>query len=335
MKLSLGIVGLPNVGKSTLFKVLTRQEVNIANYPFATVDPNVGVVIVPDERLDRLAAMSQSQKKIPAAVEFYDIAGLVRGANKGEGLGNKFLANIRETAAIAQVVRIFKDEEIIHIDSEVNPERDIEVINLELIMKDIETVEKRIGSLEKEARTGDRQKREELEIIKEVKARLLTDRPAREMEEKVLEEPVLRDLQLLTAKPQIYILNGEESEVSENLRKKLRGLGDNYLVYNLAREDNLGELIKKAYEILGLISFFTTGEDESRAWTIKRGAKAPEAAGEIHSDFEKKFIRAEVIGAEELLEIGSWQRAKQTGKLRLEGKEYEAKDGDVIEIRHG
>ena len=157
----------------------------------------------------------------------------------------------------------------------------------------------------------------------------------KKMEEKVLEEPVLRDLQLLTAKPQIYILNGEESEVSENLRKKLRGLGDNYLVYNLAREDNLGELIKKAYEILGLISFFTTGEDESRAWTIKRGAKAPEAAGEIHSDFEKKFIRAEVIGAEELLEIGSWQRAKQTGKLRLEGKEYEAKDGDVIEIRHG
>lgn len=333
MKLSMGIVGLPNVGKSTLFKLLTKQEINIANYPFATVDPNVGIVSVPDERLEKLNEMSGSAKKIPAVVEFYDIAGLVKGAHEGEGLGNQFLANIRETDAIVHLVRCFANGDIIHVDGGIDPVRDVKVINLELIFKDLETVEKRIGSLEKEARTGDKKKVAEVEVLKKVKAELLSDKLVNLLAEK--EEPVVKELNLLTAKPQIFLLNGEEGEAPEELKAEIKKLGADYLVMNLAEAEDLSELIRKSYEVLGLISFFTTGADETRAWTIRKGAKAPSAAGTIHTDFEKKFIRAEVVGAEELLSLGGWAKAKQAGKLRLEGKEYVVQDGDVVEIRHG
>jgi hypothetical protein len=345
MNLSIGIVGLPNVGKSTLFKLLTKKEVLVANYPFATIDPSVGVVTVPDERIGSLAKLSSSAKTIPAVVEFYDIAGLVKGASVGEGLGNQFLSHIRETDAVVQVVRCFSDPGIIHIDeSGVNPERDMEIINAELILKDLDTVEKRIVSLEKEAR-ADAKKAKDVSLVMEIKEGLgkgilaknirLGESSARQVREGITDEPVVRELQLLTSKPQIYLLNGEEGDVPESLKEKIAGLKSGYIVYNLALAEDLGELIRKAYEILGLISFFTTGEDETRAWTIRRGSKAPEAAGAIHSDFESKFIRAEVIACDKLLEAGGWNAAKQKGWLRIEGKEYVVSDGDVMVIRHG
>lgn len=335
MKLSIGIVGLPNVGKSTLFKALTSQEVNIANYPFATIDPNVGVVPVPDLRLAKLAEMSHSKKVIPAVVEFYDIAGLVKGANKGEGLGNQFLAHIRDVNAIVQVVRCFSDSEIVHIEAGVNPIRDLEILNTELILKDLETVEKRLSKLESEAKTGDKQKLKDLERVKKLRDALNKNILAINVGSDLIAESVIGELNLLTTKPQIYLLNGEGSDVSEELKNKIKELNADYLVIDLANARNIDGLIKKAYEILGLISFLTTGEDETRAWTIQRGTKAPQAAGVIHTDFEKKFIKAEVINWQKLLEAGSWVNAKQKGWLRLEGKEYEVQDGDVVEIRHG
>jgi len=334
MKLSIGIVGLPNVGKSTLFKLLTSQEVNIANYPFATIDPNVGVVLVPDERLEKLAKMSHSKKIVPAVVEFYDIAGLVKDANKGEGLGNQFLSHIRETNAIVQVVRCFQSEEIIHIEQKINPIRDLEIINTELILKDLETIEKRFGKLEREIKTGDKNKIKDLEILKKIKEGLNKNLLAKNIDNELINEPIVKEMNLLTAKPQIYLLNGKESDVSLELKNKIKELNADYLTIDLANAKNLDELIKKSYEILGLISFFTTGEDETRAWTIKNGTKAPQAAGVIHTDFEKKFIKAEVINWQKLLEAGSWQNAKQKGLIRLEGKEYLVQDGDVILIKH-
>lgn len=346
MKLSMGIVGLPNVGKSTLFKILTKQEVNIANYPFATIDPNVGVVAVPDERLEKLAKLSNSKKIVPAIIEFYDIAGLVKGAYKGDGLGNQFLSHVRETNAIIHIVRCFKSSEIIHIEAEVNPLRDLEIINTELILKDLETVEKRFVSLEKEAKTGDKQKIKDLEILKIIKENLNKNILAINSGE-IVAEPVIKELNLLTAKKVIYLLNGKPDDVSEELKNKIkffppkadqpRAKNADYLIMDLAsfNSANIDELIKKAYEILGLISFLTTGEDETRAWTIKKETKAPQAAGEIHTDFEKKFIKAEVIEWSRLLEAGSWQQAKQKGLVRLEGKEYIVQDGDVMVIKHG
>ncbi len=332
MNLSIGIVGLPNVGKSTLFKALTKQSVNIANYPFATIDPNIGVVPVPDERLKKLAAMSKSKKTVPAVVEFYDIAGLVKGASKGEGLGNQFLSHIREVSAVVEVLRCFKSEEIIHVENTVNPARDLEIINAELILKDLETVDRRLEKAEAEARTG---KKEAVEEVKSLKAvRDVLDNG--ELAGKFSTDPFVKNLQLLTAKPQIYLLNGKADDVSEELKEKIKALEASFVVVDLSGEDaDLSGLIAEAYRILDLISFLTTGEEETRAWTIKRGAKAPEAAGAIHSDFEKKFIRAEVIGWEKLLEAGSWNGAKQKGWLRLEGKDYVVNDGDVMVIRHG
>lgn len=305
MKLSIGIVGLPNVGKSTLFKILTKQEVNIANYPFATIDPNVGVVSVPDERLEKLAKLSASKKTIPAIVEFYDIAGLVKGANKGEGLGNKFLSHIRETNAIVHIVRCFKLAEIIHVEAEVNPLRDLEIINTELILKDLETIEKRINSIEKETKTGDKQKFKDLEILKKINEGLNKNILIANFNKEIIDEPIVGELNFLTAKPQIYLLNGGEEDVSQELKEKIKSLGADYLIVNLSASeiDDINELIKKAYEILGLISFLTTGEDETRAWTIKKGAKAPQAAGEIHTDFEKKFIKVEVINWQKLFKF--------------------------------
>ncbi len=276
-KLSIGIVGLPNVGKSTLFKLLTKQEVNIANYPFCTIDPNVGVVSVPDERLNKLAEMSKSEKTIPAVVEFYDIAGLVKGANKGEGLGNQFLSYIREVNAIVEVVRIFKDSEITHVEGSVDPLRDMETIDLELQLKDEQSKEKE---------------------------------------------------NLLSLKPKILLFNGRPEDIP-TIEGNLQ-----YITADLSGNPDLSGLIRKAYEVLGLISFFTTGEKETRAWTIGRGSKAPEAAGVIHTDFQNKFIRAETIQWDKLLEAGSWQKAKAKGWIRTEGKDYVVEEGDVMLIRH-
>lgn len=330
-KISLGIVGMPNVGKSTLFKLLTKNDILIANYPFATIDPNVGIVTVPDERLEKLSAMSQSKKTVPAVVEFYDIAGLVKGANTGEGLGNQFLANIRETQAIVTVLRIFNDPDVIHVEAGVDAIRDMEIINTELILKDLDTVEKRLAKLEREARAGDKTAIKNLEVLKNVKEGLERGILANRFEH----EPIVKDLQLLTAKKQLYLLNGEKEEIPEGLLEKIKEIGADYIVENVALADEIPELIKKAYEILGLISFFTTGEDETRAWTIERGFKAPQAAGAIHTDFEKNFIRAETVGWKDLLEAGSWSAARSKGLLRLEGKDYVVADGDVMVIRHG
>ncbi len=335
MNISIGIVGLPNVGKSTLFKALTEQEINIANYPFATIDPNVGVVVVPDERLKKLADLSHSKKIVPAVIEFYDIAGLVKGANKGEGLGNQFLAHIREVSAIVQVVRCFESQEIIHVEKGVDPIRDMEIINTELIFKDLETIEKRLNKLEGEAKTGDKQKTRELETVKKIRDGLVKNILTINIDNDLVNEPVIKELSLLTAKPQIYLLNGKESDVSDKLKNKIKELNADYIITDLSQSVDLNLLIKKAYEVLGLISFLTTGEDETRAWTIKKGAKAPEAAGVIHTDFENKFVKAEVIEWKRLLEAGGWSQVKQRGWLRLEGKEYVVQDGDVVVIKHG
>jgi hypothetical protein len=342
MKLSLGIVGLPNVGKSTLFKILTSQDILIANYPFATIDPNVGVVAVPDERLKKLADISHSKKVIPAVVEFYDIAGLVKGASKGEGLGNQFLSHIRETQAVVIVLRLFPNPDIVHVENSVDPVRDLEIINTELILKDLETVEKRLAKAQQEARSassgqaksGDKAAVKNMEALAKVKDALERGALVRQLED-VADEPIIKELQLLTSKRQLYLLNGERGEVTGELEKKIRDLGADYLALNLAKAKDVPELIAKAYETLNLISFFTTGEDETRAWTVAEGTKAPQAAGVIHTDFEKKFIRAEVISCQELLEAGGWNQAKQKGWLRLEGKEYLMQDGDVMVVRHG
>ncbi len=336
MKLSMGIVGLPNVGKSTLFKALTKNDILVANYPFATIDPNVGIVTVPDERLTKLAAMSQSKKTIPAIVEFYDIAGLVKGASAGEGLGNQFLTHIRETNAVVEVLRCFPSDEIIHVENSVDPMRDMDIINAELALKDLETVEKNFKKAEGEARSGIKGAQKDLEMLTKAKTALEQGKMLFTQEfADVRENEKVRLLNLLTAKPQLYLLNGTPNDVPAALTEKIKAAGADYVVVDLAGDPNLSALITKAYDVLGLISFFTTGEDESRAWTIRNGAKAPEAAGAIHSDFEKKFIRAEVVSWDKLLEATSWSKAKQKGTLRLEGKDYVVKDGDVMEIRHG
>jgi len=364
--LSIGIVGLPNVGKSTLFKILTKQDITIANYPFATIDPNVGIVSVPDERVDKLAALSKSRKKIPAVVEFYDIAGLVKGANKGEGLGNQFLSHIRETQAIVIVLRVFQNADIIHVENSVDAARDLDIIMSELILKDLDVVEKRYAKAEAEMRTGKKEATAEHDVLAQIKTLLEEGKPADgepaaaaagEMGKKAIGEKmpaILSDMNLLTAKRRIFLLNGVESDVAESLKTKIAELGGagDYVVADLGAlgaadgadataetaagsANAIAALIKKAYEVLGLISFFTTGEDETRAWTITRGTLAPQAAGVIHTDFEKKFIRLEVVAGDKLLEAGGWAAAKHKGWLRVEGKEYEVKDGDVVEVRHG
>ena len=331
MKLSIGIVGLPNVGKSTLFKVLTKQDITIANYPFATIDPNVGVVAVPDERVERLAALSKSKKKIPAVVEFYDIAGLVKGANKGEGLGNQFLTHIRDTQAIAIVLRMFQNPDIIHVEASVDPLRDMEIILAELALKDIETIERRLVKLEGEARTGEKKAVHNLEILNRVAACLLEGKSIIEFRD----EEIVKELSLLTAKKRLYLLNGKEEDVPAGLREAIVEEGAKCLVADLSHASAVPELVRTAYAALDLISFFTTGEDETRAWTITQGTKAPQAAGVIHTDFEKNFIRAEVVAYTDLVASGGWSEARQKGFLRVEGKEYIVQDGDVVVIRHG
>ncbi len=333
MKISVGIVGLPNVGKSTLFRLLTKQEINIANYPFATIDPNVGIVAVPDERLDKLAKLANAQKITSAVVEFYDIAGLVKGAHEGEGLGNQFLAYIREVKAIVQVIRVFPSSEIIHVEGATNPLRDLEIVNTELILKDLDTVQRRIENVEGKTRTGDREAIRELEILEKLRKALDQRILAHSLKE-IIEEPAIRQLTLLTTKPQIYLLNGKEENVPLELIEEIKTLGGDYLILDLATENNLDALIRLAYEVLGLITFFTFGEDETRAWQIPRGATVRQAAGTIHTDFEEKFIKADVINWEKLIEAGGWSEAKQKGLMRLEGKDYVMEDGDVVEIKH-
>lgn len=336
MKLSIGIVGLPNVGKSTLFKILTKKAVNIANYPFATIDPNIGVVAVPDERLNTLTALSRSKKTVPAVVEFYDIAGLVKGANKGEGLGNQFLSHIRETAAVVQVVRCFQNSDIIHVENSVDPIRDVDIIAMELILKDLDTLKRRLSKAEGEARTGSKDAIKLLDNLVAMKNILEAGQFLVSEPQLILEnQGILKELGLLTAKPQLFLLNGLDEDVSNDLKNKIKEMKADFLIADLSNEESVPELIRKSYEILNLISFFTTGEDETRAWTIEKGDKAPQAAGAIHTDFENKFIRAEVIGYEKLVEATDWNKAKQKGWLRLEGKDYVVCDGDVLVVRHG
>jgi len=359
MPLSVGIVGLPNVGKSTLFKALTKKEVNIANYPFCTVDPNVGVVKVPDERLEKLAALSNSKKITPSVIEFVDIAGLVKGANKGEGLGNQFLAKIREVDGIAHLVRVFEDKGVVHIDKTINPKRDIEAINLELIMKDIETLKKRIEKVSNEAKSGNKEKKKELETLQKIRSYLERGELLNQKEFDEYEKNLLGSLCLLTSKPMIIVFNNktESKKPPEELEKVLKDLNLNlpFVEVDIKLEADLGELneqekreykrelgidqdgidkiISSCYRFLKLITFLTTGPDETRAWAIKENTKAIKAAGVIHSDFEKKFIKAEVINWQKLIESGGWAQAAKKGMLRLEGKDYIVKDGDVLEFK--
>jgi len=362
--MKLGIVGLPNVGKSTLFNALTKKSVPAENYPFCTIDPSVGVVAVPDERLGKLSAFSVSEKTVPAAVEFVDIAGLVKGASEGEGLGNQFLSHIRETDAIAQVVRIFEDENVIHVDGKINPIKDIEVINLELVLADLQTVTKRKGSLSREFKAGKKEAAIEMGLLERLIPALEAGKLASTIEVDEFEAPFLKLLCLITTKPFLYVLNKkagaknmdelrderwtqlneffantkaghvivdagieqEMKDLDELEKREMRvGLG--------SHDDGTDALIKKGYEILGLITYFTTGTDETRAWTIRRGWTAPEAGTAIHGDFKEKFIRAEVIEWDKLLEVGSFGSAREKGLLRTEGKEYVVKDGDVIEFK--
>ncbi|EOS26393.1 GTP-binding protein YchF [Lachnospiraceae bacterium 3-1] len=362
--MKLGIVGLPNVGKSTLFNSLTKAGAESANYPFCTIDPNVGIVTVPDERLKKLGDLYQSKKVTPAVIEFVDIAGLVKGASKGEGLGNQFLSNIREVDAIVHVVRCFEDSNIVHVDGTINPVRDIETINLELIFSDIEILERRIAKTSKGARM-DKTLAKELKLLERVKAHLEEGKLAKTFEiEDEDEELWFKEYNLLTAKPVIYAANVAEDDLIEDgagnsfvqevrknaakehcevfvicaqIEQEIAELDEEEKAMFLEElgleESGLEKLIKASYSLLGLISYLTSGEDETRAWTIKRGTKAPQAAGKIHSDFERGFIRAEVVNYQDLLDCGSLAAAKEKGLVGLEGKEYVVKDGDVILFR--
>ena len=347
--MKIGIVGLPNVGKSTLFKALTKTPVDINNYPFCTIEPNVGIVKVPDERLSKLAEMSKSKKVIPTVIEFVDIAGLVKGASTGEGLGNKFLANIREVDAIAQVVRVFQNDNITHVHNKIEPEHDIEIINTELILADLETIGKVIQRLEKDAKRQDKGAEKKLSVAKEIQKNLADGKLANETELDLKDEEtkeLIQEIQLLTLKPFLYVYN--VSNIDEKLSESLESKSHTKLDIKIEEEliemskeeaeelgisSNLDTLILKAYEILGLITFLTTGEDETRAWTIKKGWTAPLAGTAIHTDFKDKFIRAEVINWQKLLEAGSWGKARELGTLRTEGKDYVVQDGDVIEFK--
>ncbi len=362
--MKLGIVGLPNVGKSTLFNSLTNAGALAANYPFATIDPNVGVVAVPDKRLKLLGDLYHSKKVTPATIEFVDIAGLVKGASKGEGLGNQFLANIRETDAIVHVVRCFEDPNVVHVDGSVDPARDIETINLELIFADLEVLERRIAKVAKLARM-DKSAAKELEILEKIKATLEDNKMASELElDDEEDKAFVNSLDLLTWKPVIYAANVKDDDLADDgasnqyvsaVRDLAAKSGSEVFVISAQieaeiseldedekaefleslglTESGLDKLIAASYRTLGLMSFLTSGEDETRAWTIKIGTKAPQAAGKIHTDFERGFIKAEVINYEDLLREGSMSAAKEKGLVRMEGKEYVVQDGDVILFR--
>jgi len=354
MSLSIGIVGLPNVGKSTLFNALTKNNVLAANYPFATIEPNVGVVGVPDERLAKLAEIFSSEKLLPAALSFVDIAGIVKGASEGAGLGNKFLANIRETDAICQVIRVFNDGDVVHVDGRIDPGSDMETINTELALADLQTIEKALPRLEKEARTN-KEIAPVVEAVKKAEAHLQSGKP---LSSSGLDLDLLRDLHLLTAKPFLYVFNVDAAELNDgDLRKKLADLVapaeaiflDAKTEAELAelsdedalellqsigmKEPGLATLARVGFSVLGLQTYLTAGPKEARAWTIHKGDTAPMAAGVIHTDFQKGFIKAEIVSFDDLIAAGSMAEAKAKGKVRMEGKEYVMADGDVVEFR--
>lgn len=350
MSFSIGIVGLPNVGKSTLFKALTKKKVEIASFPFTTINPNIGKVFVPDERLEEITKVTKPEKITPTTIEFVDIAGLVKGAHKGEGLGNQFLAQIRNCDAIVEVIRVFENEKVEHLEKGVNPKRDLEIVEIELLMKDLETVEKALIKLEKEKNLRDKEKIRKLDLFKKIKKSIAKGGRIFDLSLSETEHFLIKEFQFLSQKPIIYLFNinkPQELEIDEGLKSKV---DSRYLMLNLKLEEEVSELsiserkelnlessldqlILACYNILDLITFFTITGRETRAWTIARGASAPESGGKVHSDFEKKFIRAEVINWQKLVEGGSWKKARELGWLKIAGRDYTVEDGDVIEFK--
>ncbi|ETY73188.1 redox-regulated ATPase YchF [Lactiplantibacillus fabifermentans] len=363
MALTAGIVGLPNVGKSTLFNAITKAGAEMANYPFATIDPNVGMVEVPDSRLDRIQELIPAKKVVPTTFEFTDIAGIVKGASKGEGLGNKFLENIRQVDAIVHVVRAFDDDNITHVTGKVDPQDDIETINLELSLADLEAVDKRLAKVQRAAKGSDKEAKAELAVLQKIKPALEDGKPVRSLDFTEDEQPIVRSLFLLTSKPVLYVANIAEDDMADpegskyfkivkdyaeqegaqaigvaaETEEEIAELDDDdkadFLAAEGVEEPGLNKLIRASYKLLGLETFFTAGGKETRAWTFKRGTKAPQAAGIIHSDFERGFIRAEVMSFDALDEAGNEAKVKENGKLRLEGKDYVMQDGDIVEFR--